>query len=136
MYYKATDNSVHFLDDDRFISLLPAGSVPITEAQAAALAPQPDAQAAIEAAKAQVRLVREQILNRLSGIALAANLSGDTAIVAAYLIARQGLLDITKDLPATLPEVTAAIGARYAGIAIAARAAAPTLAAAFDGVDA
>ena len=39
MNYKAPDNSVHFLDDDSFAHLLPAGCVPITEAEAEALRP-------------------------------------------------------------------------------------------------
>lgn len=37
--YKAPDNSLHFLDDDSFAHLLPAGSVPITEDEAEALRP-------------------------------------------------------------------------------------------------
>jgi hypothetical protein len=41
MHYKAPDNSLHFLDDARFTYLLPAGSVPITDAQAEALRPKP-----------------------------------------------------------------------------------------------
>jgi len=39
MHYKAPDNSVHFLDDDNFLQLLPAGSVPITAEEAEALKP-------------------------------------------------------------------------------------------------
>lgn len=39
MHYKAPDNTVHFLDDDNFIHLLPAGSVPISDAEAEALRP-------------------------------------------------------------------------------------------------
>ena len=41
MHYKAPDNSLHFLDDARFTHLLPAGSVPITDAQSEALLPPP-----------------------------------------------------------------------------------------------
>lgn len=37
MHYKAPDNTVHFLDDPAFVHLLPAGSVPITDAEAEAL---------------------------------------------------------------------------------------------------
>lgn len=40
-HYKAPDNSLHFLDDEKFAYLLPAGSVKITDAQAAALRPKP-----------------------------------------------------------------------------------------------
>ena len=36
-YYKDTDNNVHALDSEEFESLLPSGSVKITEAQATAL---------------------------------------------------------------------------------------------------
>jgi len=43
MHYKAPDNSLHFLDDDSFVHLLPAGSVPITDAEADALRPKPPA---------------------------------------------------------------------------------------------
>ena len=37
MYYKAPDNSVHFLDSAEHEHLLPSGSVQITDAQAIAL---------------------------------------------------------------------------------------------------
>jgi hypothetical protein len=37
MHYKAPDNSLHFLDDDSFVHLLPAGSVPITDEEAEAI---------------------------------------------------------------------------------------------------
>ena len=40
-HYKAPDNSLHFLDSADFEHLLPAGSVPITEAEADALRPAP-----------------------------------------------------------------------------------------------
>ena len=42
-HYKAPDNSVHYLDDDNFINLLPAGSVAITDEEAEALKPVPTA---------------------------------------------------------------------------------------------
>jgi len=38
-YYKAPDNSIHFLDDDAFAYLLPAGLVQITDEKAEALRP-------------------------------------------------------------------------------------------------
>jgi hypothetical protein len=41
MNYKAPDNSVHFLDDDSFVHLLPAGSIAITPEEAEALKPVP-----------------------------------------------------------------------------------------------
>jgi len=58
----------------------------------------------------QIRIAREVILNRLAGIALAANLGGDTATAQAYLAVRTGLLNITKDLPA---DIETAISSRY-----------------------
>ena len=39
MYYKAPDNSLHFLDDAAFAHLLPEGSIAITDAEAEALRP-------------------------------------------------------------------------------------------------
>lgn len=41
MHYKAPDNSIHFLDDDSFVHLLPAGSVQITDEEAEVLRPRP-----------------------------------------------------------------------------------------------
>jgi hypothetical protein len=41
MNYKAPDNTLHFLDDDSFAHLLPAGSVAITDAESEALRPKP-----------------------------------------------------------------------------------------------
>lgn len=58
MHFKAPDNSVHFLDDDSFISLLPSGSVPITDEEAAALAPKPVAPSAQE----QITALEQQTL--------------------------------------------------------------------------
>ena len=49
MHYKAPDNSVHFLDDDAFAHLLPAGSVPITDEEAEALRPKPVIDVAMQA---------------------------------------------------------------------------------------
>jgi hypothetical protein len=37
MYYQATDKSLHYLDDERFLYLLPPGSEPVSDARAAAL---------------------------------------------------------------------------------------------------
>ena len=34
MHYKSPDNSIHFLDDDSFVHLLPAGSIQITDEEA------------------------------------------------------------------------------------------------------
>jgi hypothetical protein len=40
MHYKAPDNSLHFLDDDSFVHLLPVGSMPISDTEAEALRPK------------------------------------------------------------------------------------------------
>lgn len=50
-HYKAPDNSLHYLDDEAFAYLLPAGSVPITDEEAEALrpVPQPDPKAEAQA---------------------------------------------------------------------------------------
>lgn len=62
--------------------------------------------AALRAGKlALVRAAREGILNRLAGIALAAQLSGDTETTAAYVTVRRGLLDITDGLTELAPEL-------------------------------
>jgi len=43
MYYKAPDNSLHFLDEDGFAHLLPTGSSQITDEEAEELRPKPPA---------------------------------------------------------------------------------------------
>ena len=49
MHYKSPDNSLHFLDDDSFAHLLPAGSVSISDEEASTIraAIQTAAQAAL-----------------------------------------------------------------------------------------
>jgi len=42
--YKDTNNKVHFIDSITFECLLPVGSVPITDEEAAELNPQPDSE--------------------------------------------------------------------------------------------
>ena len=54
MHYKAPDNSVHFLDDDSFVHLLPAGSVQITDEEADTI------RAAIQAAAQAARTYAEK----------------------------------------------------------------------------
>lgn len=115
MHYKAPDNSLHFIDP-AFEHMLPAGSVPITDEEAAALAPQPDPELTRAAKLAEVRELREGILNRLAGIAFAAQLEGDTATTAAYITARLALLDITKNLPTDPVQIEDAVKQRWASI--------------------
>lgn len=92
------------------------GWVEITEQEAQPYMPQPDQQITIDANLKALRSTREAILNRLQGIAFAAQLEGDSVTTAAYLVARQGLLDITANLPATLPEIEVVVMQRYAAI--------------------
>lgn len=47
--------------------------------------------------KSRVRDAREVVLNRLSGIALAASIEGDTTTVQACMYSRLALLNITTD---------------------------------------
>ena len=69
----------------------------------------------LDAKLALVRGVRESILNRLAGIAFAAQLTGDTATAEAFVVVRRGLLDITNGItdPAL---VESTVTARYAAI--------------------
>ena len=69
----------------------------------------------LDAKLALVRGVRESILNRLAGIAFAAQLTGDTATADAFVVVRRGLLDITNGItdPAL---VESTVTARYAAI--------------------
>lgn len=84
---------------------------------------------------AQLRAVRERMLDRLSSIAGRADRKGDTATAAACDDAAVALLDITKDLPLDLPGMEALVVARYGAIVTTALTAAPGLASAFAGVD-
>jgi hypothetical protein len=62
---------------------------------------------------AEVRALRERILNRLAGIAAAAQVAEDTTTLTAFVDARQRLLDITK-----APAVAAATTAGEAKLAV------------------
>lgn len=104
-----------------------------TQAEIDAIAAsQPDPQTILIIKKAQLRTVREGILNRLSGIALAAQLTGDTATTAAYITVRQGLLDITENLPAD-ETIDGVVMYRYAALV---GACTPQMVTAFAQVDA
>ena len=65
---------------------------------------------------AAIRDVRERILNRLAGIAFAAQIEGDTATVRGYLVARSGLLNITADCPADPAAIDVFIERKYSDI--------------------
>ncbi|MDO8778111.1 MAG: hypothetical protein Q7K57_57215 [Burkholderiaceae bacterium] len=95
----------------------------------------PDPAIAVNAKLAQLRAVREAILNRLAGIAGRADRAGNLTMAAACDVAVQGLLDITAGLPAELPALELTVLTRYQTLAYAAELAAPGLGAAFAGVD-
>lgn len=78
MYYKAPNNSLHFLDSADHEHLLPSGSVQITDAEAEALRP-----VAPELTYAQKRAAEyPPMTDYLDGI-----VKGDTAQVDAYVAA-------------------------------------------------
>ncbi|QDL55293.1 hypothetical protein [Rhodoferax aquaticus] len=81
----------------------------------------------------EVREVREAMLNRMTGIALVAQVTGDIVTVEGFKIARQALLDITKDCPSDPALVDAFIASKYAAIVSALPV---SLVKAFAGVDA
>lgn len=114
------------------------GWVEIPEAEWLAQNPSalPDPVAIIEAKKQAVRAMREQVLDRLAGIAGRASRKGDTALAAACDTASEALLDITKDLPSEPDAVELTLFSRYLLIREAAIQAAPSLESAFAQVDA
>ena len=78
-HYKAPDNSLHFLDSSEYEHLLPAGSVAITDEEAAAIS----AASAPVLTYAQKRAAEyPPMVDCLDGIA-----KGDTAQVNAYVAA-------------------------------------------------
>jgi len=82
MYYKAPDNSVHFLDSSEHEYLLPDGSVAITDTEAEALHPQP-----AELTYAQKRAAEyPPMTDYLDGV-----VKGDQAQIDAYINACQAV---------------------------------------------
>jgi hypothetical protein len=79
----------------------------------------------------KLREVRENILNRLSGIALRAQIEADTATIEAYKTTVAGLLDLTTGVPADPREFDAFIRKKYYIISSTAIASAPNLAKVF-----
>lgn len=112
-----------------YLAWLEAGNTPEP-------ADMPDPVAMIEAKKQTVRALREQVLDRLAGIAGRAQRKGDTDLAAACDTASEALLDITKDLPSEPDAVELELLSRYQVIAFTVIQAAPSLASAFAQVDA
>jgi hypothetical protein len=75
MYYKAPDDSLHFLDDDSFAHLLPEGSVQITDEEAEALRPKPTEPTYADLRRAEY----PSFLDLIDGL-----VKGDSAQVQAY----------------------------------------------------
>jgi hypothetical protein len=101
----------------------------------------PEMLAALDAADraaelTRVRALREQVLDRLAGIAGRASRKGDTTLASACDSASEALLDITTDLPADSNGTKLAIALRYMALRDAAITEAPTLETAFAKVDA
>lgn len=133
MNYKAPDNSLHFIDPE-FSHLLPAGSVEITDAEAAALAPKPAVADLKTAAIKGVRAMRVPVFATLAGIQSQALANADTATAKAI----SGLQDKLKTLPdidlskcTTQADIDAAFVAAWIGIVSTAPA---NVASAFNGV--
>lgn len=116
-YYKKPDDSVWaFESDGSQDEFITPDMVALTQSEIDAhINPPPDYAALTQLKEAQLRAAREVILNRLSGIALAAQLTGDTSTTAAYVTVRQGLLDITANLPQDAT-VDALVMGRYAAL--------------------
>lgn len=91
----------------------------------------PNPQIAIDDRLAQLRKVREGILNRLGGISGRASRAGDAGLARACDVAVQSLLDVTKGLPTDLASMDALVMTRYQSIAVSAETAAPGLGTAF-----
>jgi hypothetical protein len=81
MHYKSPDNSVHFLDDDSFVHLLPAGSVQITDEEANTIRTAKQATAQAAKTYAEKRAAEyPPMTDYLDGIA-----KGDQAQIAKYI---------------------------------------------------
>ena len=91
---------------------------------------------AIAAELAKFRAVREPVIDRLMGIAGRAARRNDNVLASACDTAAVGLLDLTKNLPATVGEVREAVALRYGAVVIQALSTAPELESAFLQLDA
>lgn len=113
-HYTKPDGSLWaFESDGTQDHLITSEFTPVTDAALAEIR-KPDPQVAVANQLAQLRNLREQLLNRLAGIALAAQMSGDQTTAAAYLTVRTALLDLTVSLPTDPAAMRALLIQRYA----------------------
>lgn len=134
-YFKDNSDGFYCVADD-FQSIESWSEIAEAEWLAHNPPPVPNPAAIIEAKKQAVRAMREQVLDRLAGIAGRASRKGDTALASACDTASEALLDITKDLPSEPDAVELTLFSRYLLIREAAIQAAPSLESAFAQVDA
>lgn len=140
--YKDTNGNIHDDMEGTALCLLPAGCVLISDAEAEIILNPPPSPESIAKEKdeiiAKARIIREQILNRLSGILLSYVAAGDTSHNAAIETGRQRLLNMTKDprvVAATDGDSTkTAVMAVYGEIASALAAADQASVSAFNGI--
>ena len=76
--------------------------------------------------------IRDSIL---AGVAITATILNETDVINAYKIARQSLLDITKDLPSDIEGIKLTLVQRYQDIVVTAITSAPSLEKAFSAID-
>jgi hypothetical protein len=91
--------------------------------------------AEIDSLLAKVREARKDTLNILAGVAISATILNETDVINAYKIARQSLLDITKDLPSDIEGIKLTLVQRYQDIVFTAITSAPSLEKAFSAID-
>lgn len=94
LYYKDTENKVHFLDSSDFAYLLPEGSVDITDEEAAALQnPAKTTAQLADDARAKRDALLASTVDTVNAIRWAAMSAEEQAAWAAY---RQALLDVPE----------------------------------------
>ena len=139
-YFKTPNNTLHFLSLEDIKnggeSYIPHDAVQISDEEYQSLTYViPDTTKEREAILTQTKEFRELVLNRISGIALAAQIDGNTTITAAFILARQSLLDITKNLPPDNGVLKTELQSRYYDIVQSLYTTAPELVSAFAELD-
>lgn len=94
-YYKDVNSKLYHLDSADFEYLLPSGCIEITNSEAAQIQAAQIPPWSSATILKEVRSARDDCLNKLMGICLAAQIGNDTATVTACLATRIALLNIT-----------------------------------------